>query len=921
MSEDLNPEIAASSDIVAEFPLSATQARFWILDRMEPGNTSHNVAVRWELRGQVQASSIERAFQTVIDRHEILRTRFVEIDGEPVQQVMAEVPFKLDTLDIRTVPEDMQMARVSDIAHEVAARPFDLGQPGLIRAALIRLAADRAILTFVVHHACFDGASIRILGHEIGTAAQAFEQGRAADLPDLPLQYGDFALWQEDYFASGVLEEEGAYWDARLKDAPYFEVEPDKPRPALRDTNVAQVDRDLPGDFGDRLAAAARTAGVSPFTYGSALFSACLARATGQDDVLFGTQIAGRMEADLEPLIGVFINNLVLRFSAPGARPISDQIAEAKQVVEGALAHQAMPFDRIVERVNPRRDPSRTPLISVNFNLQNVFMETRDYGGFELRSSPSHSPGAIYDLHVAVTGRPSGWQVNLYYATALFERETAEALLDLVAAAFEAAFADPAVSIADLPLPQALADRGGDDRRRITAAEHELLTHPMVREAAVIRTADAFYGFVTPQATGLLPLERLGQKVLDETRVGKVANLAGISVIAELPRTATGSINRAPLKAPEVDAAPVRDTAGLAEATEALQGDFAEVLGLETVPASANFFDLGGHSVLVLRLLLKIRQHWGLKLEVNQVYEHSTPAALARLVSGRLARAVAKAPEEDNWQILRLRREGQGLPMITINNAAAGLALSSAGTAPRETTCVRIFDSDRGIELNQRPFEQIAAEYVEVIREAQPEGPYLIYGNCVHGNVGLEAARLLQRDGAEIAGVVMSDVWEPAYANSLPEHPKLKRQERLHALKVRLRAVRDGEMTLYALLRTYSITRKLGLHRLGLRLGLLDRGDESDMEAQQDEFISFLQRVRDVYRPEPVDFPVLHVVTGITPSGGGFSPSIGWEGVVAPGQLKTVHLDKVLVAQGKRIGVENLAREMETFLAEDHPAR
>ncbi|MGR3415441.1 condensation domain-containing protein [Pseudooceanicola nanhaiensis] len=913
MSEDRHSQPAEATELVAEFPLSATQTRCWFLDRMQPGNPSLNVAVRWELRGQVQTANIERAFQHVIERHEILRTRFVEKDGAPVQQVVADVPFKLDTVDIRTVPEAQQMARVSDIAHEVAERPFDLGQPGLIRATLIRLAADRAILTFVVHQSCFDGASIRVLGHEIGTAAQAFEEGRAPDLPDLPLQYGDFALWQQDYFASGVLEEEGAYWEARLKDAPYFELEPDKPRPPVKTTSVEQVNLDLPEDFGPRLAAAAQAAGVSPFTYGCALFSAALARASGRDDVLFGTQIAGRLDSDLDPMIGVFINNLVLRFSAPADRPLSAQVAEAKQVVEGALTHQSMPFNRIVKRLNPRRDPSRTPLISVNFNLQQVFMETKTYGTFSLRSSPSHAPGAIYDLDLAVMGRPSGWQMNLEYSTSLFDRETAQALAELVRGAFETAFADAEAPLSAIPLPALLAERGQDDRRRISAAEHALMRHPMVREAAVIRTEDALHAFVVPQATGALPLDELPQKIMDESPDAALADLTGISIVADFPRSSTGAVNRAVLAAPKRSAKQVRSEAMDPAMLEALQDDFAEVLGAETVTPASHFFDMGGHSVLVLRLLTKIRDRWGVQLDVTQVYEHSTPADLARLVSARRSHAVT--PAED-WRIMRLRKEGQGLPLIAVNNAATALALGTAGSAPRQTACVRIFDAGRGIALDDRPFEEIAADYAQVIRKAQPEGPYLLYGNCVHGNLALEAARVLRRDGAEIAGVVMKDVWEPSYTSDLPKNPKLNRQEKWHGLRSRLRAVRAGEMSFSALLGMYSITRKLGILQLGTRLGLIERVKRSDLEEDQERFISHVSRKRDAYRPAPVDFPVLHVVTGITPSGGGFSPSIGWEKIIAPEKLKTVRLPKVLVLRDKRVGVEDMAREMERFLGE-----
>ncbi|WP_375687045.1 condensation domain-containing protein [Pseudooceanicola sp. LIPI14-2-Ac024] len=909
---DLGHHTVADGHVVGAFPLTATQLRCWFLDGMQPGNPSLNVAVRWELRGPVASASIERAFQAVIDRHEILRTRFVERDGGPVQEVVDHVAFKLDTVDIRAVPAGDQQDRIDSIAHEVAARPFDLGRPGLIRATLIRLGAELAQIVYVVHQSCFDGASIRVLGHEIGTAAQAFEEGRQPELPELPLQYGDFALWQQDYFASGVLEDEAAYWTRQLEGAPYFEVEPDKPRPPLRATDVAQVTLDLPDDFDSRIAAAAQAAGVSPFTFGCALFSACLGRVTGRDDVLFGTQVAGRVDSDLDPMIGVFINNLVLRFGADPAAAFADHLARAKPVVEGAISHQSMPFNMLVERLNPRRDASRTPLISLNFNLQQVFMESRAYGGFELRSTRSHAPGAIYDLDVAVMGRPGGWQIMLDYATTLFDRETAEALARMLRDGFETVFADPTTPLGQLRVPAHLSERGQDGRRRMAAAEHALTSHPMVREAAVLAAGEALYAFVVPQATGTLPLERLPDRLMAD--LGPAAGLSGVSILADFPRSSTGAINRSVLGVPS---APRREAMAVRQGVlDGLRAEFAEVLGMDSVPPSGHFFDLGGHSVLVLRLLSRIRDRWGLQLEVTQVYEHSTPLDLAQVISDRTVAQVSTAPEED-WRIMRLRREGAGQPLIAVNNAATALALSTAGQAPRQTLCVRVNDGARGMPLDDRPFEEIAAEYARVIREAQPEGPYLLYGNCVHGNLALEAARHLRAAGAEVRGVVMKDVWEPGYTAALPSNPAANRQEKLHALKTRLRSVRDGEMTFGALLGLYSVTRRSGILQLGARLGLIDRVRKTDLEEDQERFISHVSRRRDAYRPGPVDFPVLHVVTGITPEGGAFSPSIGWEGVIPSAQLTTVRLPKVLVLRDRRIGITELSSVIEDFLGED----
>jgi len=911
---------AGDAGVVAEFPLSTTQTRCWFLDRMKPGNTSLNIAVRWEVRGKVRAESIERAFQHVIERHEILRTRFVEVDGNPVQQVMERAEFKLDLVDIRTVPDDAQMARVDEIVKEGASRPFDLSRPGLIRAVLIRLAAERAILAFTIHQTCFDGFSIKVLGAEIGTAAQAFEEGRTPQLPDLPLQYGDFTLWQREYMDSGVLEAESAWWQEQLDGLSYFEVEPDLPRPAVRGQGVSEMTLNLPEDFGAKLTAAAKARGVSTYTFGAGVFSAAMHRLTGAQDFAFGTQIAGRVDPELDTLIGVFINNLVLRFAAEPDASLAGQIDRARVVMEGALSHQTMPFNTLVERLNPPRDPARTPLISVNFNLQTVFMESRTYGSFDLRSSPSHAAGAIYDLSMAVMGRPAGWQMVLDYSTELFTPETIEALLELVSDTFRHAFDAPDTALKDIPLPRHLAERGLDDRRAVAAAERALSAHPMVREAAVIRAGRTLYGFVVPGDTGMVPLEALPTRLLDAVAGDPAcADLTGISVLGGFPRTSTGGVNKTLLNAPRTPAAAARAVTARPDVLAALTADWEEILSVGGLTAESQFFDLGGHSVLVLRMLTRIRDRWGVQLDVAQVYEHATLGDLARLVTRRVGSAepAAEAAPEDSgdWRIIRMRKAGEGLPLIAVNNAATALAMATAGSAPRQTSCVRIHDHGRDVALTQTSFEEIAADYAEVVRKAQPEGPYLLYGNCVHGNLALETARHLQRDGAEVS-VVMKDVWEPTYAARLNADGSTRWREKLHALGNRIRAVREGEMSVAAMLGSYRAVRATGVLSLAARLGLIDRVRQTDLEADQERFIAFVTDMRNRYRPAPVDFPVLHVVTGITPQGRGFSPSIGWEGVVADGRLRTVHIDKVTILRDRRVGVEKMARAVERFLGE-----
>jgi thioesterase domain-containing protein len=436
------------------FPVTEGQSRCWFLDQLTPGNTALNVAVRWELRGNVRDDTVEAAFAAIVARHEVLRTRIVERDGAPVQEVMPAADSKLVVVDLRTMPQAAHDGRVEAIARESAAEPFDLARPPLIRVTLVRLATERALLHIVAHQSVFDGFSIRVLGHEFGALAEAIEAGSEPALPDLPLQYGDFALWQRDYLASAAIERDIAYWRAQFCDAGYFEVEPDLPRPPERGTAGASVHADLPGAFGERLEAEARRFDTTSFVYCTAVLSAVLHRLTGSEDILIGTQVAGRTEVDLEALIGIFINNLVLRVPVRPDTVFADHVRAARRVVQEALIHQNMPFNRLVEALNPRRDRSRNPLISVNFDLQRTtFFENRTYRGFELISRPSHAPGAIYDLNFLLIGRPDSWRLTLEYSTDLFLRETAQAILDQFVSTLAFALDHPQAPVSALPEP------------------------------------------------------------------------------------------------------------------------------------------------------------------------------------------------------------------------------------------------------------------------------------------------------------------------------------------------------------------------------------------------------------------------------------------------------------------------------------
>jgi hypothetical protein len=439
-----------------QFPATSSQTRFYFLEQANADFNGNNLAIQWELLGKFSNESVERALQTVIARHEILRTRLVERDGETFQEIDDHVPFRLGIIELRNLPKTEQQARIKSIARELSAYRFDLTEPCPLRVTLLRFAPDRATLLIAVHHAVFDGYSIRVMGREIGELVAAAEERRKAILPELELQYGDYANWQAacaDADARRISEE---FWRKTLSEVPADHA----PTP-LTVRNGQRLDVPLPKSFHTRLQAAAKELEQSRFSIGAVAMASALNRLTGQFDLSFATPVVGRDAPELETLIEAFINPLVLRLPLGETSDVSGALNVAKTVVQSALEHSDHPFDDIVRALRQRPDPNRTPLVSISFGLQTVFLEEQDYGPISLVSIPSATPGITHDLSVQITGREAGWQLMIDFDADRFEPETIQTLADTLLQAFEDIFGarDTTLTTGEAilgPIPEAL---------------------------------------------------------------------------------------------------------------------------------------------------------------------------------------------------------------------------------------------------------------------------------------------------------------------------------------------------------------------------------------------------------------------------------------------------------------------------------
>jgi len=455
-----------------QFPCSLGQRRFWILDQLDPGNPSLNVAVRWRLEGTVSVEQLERALERIIMRHAVLRTSIVAVDGSPVQLVQPSATFRIPVIDLSNLPPADADREALRIAGSEAQSSFNLAAPPLIRVTLLRLRERVWTLLVTAHHIVCDGWSIGVLARELVEICAAGHVGRLPDLPELALSYGDYAEWQAEWAQSEHLQQDTDFWVHALRGATQFEVLPDHPRPPAMSTQGAIESRLLPRELTDRLSGFARRRGLTLFMASVTALLCLLKRYTAAEDISFGTQVAGRDDPDLEPLVGMFINTLVLRFALPGDPTVAELSEQVSGVVLDAFEHQLMPLEKLIEILKPPRDPSRNTLFSINFIFQRSFIQNAPAGSFDLIDTPSVSAGAMYDLNFFMVERPEGWRFSCEFNTSLFERATVARMLGHFVRIVDAFAANDSQKISDLPMLEDAEYAELLGTRNATAAEY-----------------------------------------------------------------------------------------------------------------------------------------------------------------------------------------------------------------------------------------------------------------------------------------------------------------------------------------------------------------------------------------------------------------------------------------------------------------
>ncbi|HEX3525566.1 MAG TPA: non-ribosomal peptide synthase/polyketide synthase, partial [Thermoanaerobaculia bacterium] len=464
------PPARADLEAGAPRPASFAQRRLWFLDRLEPGTALYNMPAALAAHGDLDVAAMTRALSEIARRHEALRTVFAEEAGEPVQQIQSARPLAVPMIDLSALAAGRRWQEARDLAVQEAGLPFDLARGPLWRVRLLRLAEREHQALLTLHHIVSDGWSTEVLVREVAALYTAFAAGRPggqSPLPELPLQYGDYAIWQRRWLIGAPLERELAYWRRQLAGAPALELPADRPRPAFASHRGALVQWTVPEPLGAGLRMLGRRYGATLFSTLLAAFQALLFRLSGQDDVSVGTPVAGRSHVEIEGLIGFFVNTLVLRAELAGGRsepgdpidPIDPTFREllvrARETALAAQAHQAVPFDRLVEELAPERDLARTPLFQVMLALQNAPRAALDLPGLTLAPLPLGRPAgdtAKLDLTLTIEEGAGGLSASFEYSTDLFDRATivrwAGHLERLMAGAVES----PSLLLSELPL-------------------------------------------------------------------------------------------------------------------------------------------------------------------------------------------------------------------------------------------------------------------------------------------------------------------------------------------------------------------------------------------------------------------------------------------------------------------------------------
>jgi amino acid adenylation domain-containing protein len=515
-------------DSSAPAPLSFAQQRLWFLHHLDPDDPCYNTGGSLRILGPLDVGALEASVNEVVRRHETLRTTFPSVDGRPIQVIHPSVVVPLNVVEASGHGTADREAEARRLAQEDRRRPFRLGDAPLVRALLVRLDDMDHVLVVTMHHIVADAWSFGVLSRELSTLYAAFGEGRPSPLSDLPIQYADFAVWQRNE----LLDEQLAYWRGQLVGVNPLNLPTDRPRGAVRTSRGAVERRSISLERTNALNALSRRAGATPFMTLLAAFDVLLARYTGHEDVAVGSPIANRTRRETEPLIGCFVNMLVLRTDVSGDPTFLELLGRVRETALSAFSNQNVPFEKLVEELRPERTLSYNPLFQVAFAMQNATDDAVALRGLATTPFDLEGADARFDIELHIVENDEGVDASFVYSTDLFEADTIARFADQYAALLEAVVASPGRSLSTLDLLTD-AERAQLERWTATLRQYpEAAIHELF-EAQVASRPDATAVVYGDEALTYAELNRKANRLAHVLRKRGVAPGALVGLMVE----------------------------------------------------------------------------------------------------------------------------------------------------------------------------------------------------------------------------------------------------------------------------------------------------------------------------------------------------------------------------------------------------
>jgi acyl carrier protein len=655
-------------------PLSFGQQRLWLLDQFQPGSAFYNMPLVMKLDGPLNIAVLERSLNEIVRRHELLRTTFRSLNDSPVQIVAPELRLTLARQDVIECPADEREAEALRRIIAEGQRPFDLAAGPLLRGLLLRLDEQRHMLALTLHHIIFDGWSMGVILREIIALYGAFSAGKPSPLPELPIQYGDYAAWQRQRLQGELLERQLAYWKNELGGKVVaLNLPTDRPRPTVPSftANGAKQHLHLSRQLATALQALSKQEGATLFMTLLAAFQTLLHRYSSQPSILVGSPIANRNQDELEGMIGFFNNMLVLHGDLSGAPSFRELLRRVRATTLRAYDHQELPFERLVEEFQPSQNSSRSPLFQVMFALQNAPRPAMKQGDTTMQALNVDLGTARFDLSLSVRENEAGLVATMLYNTDLFDAATVERMLAHYQTLLESLPTSAGQPITALPMLPA-----GEAHQLLAWSEEAqiYLLDAHMQLAPIGVPGDLYISDTGLEAAAPVGLERDPARAVahpfspaPEARLYKTDRRARyradgtMDILTAAGETQTQRREARPFVAPRT---PVEEEIALIWTT---------ILGQERIGVHDDFFELGGHSLSAARLLSRVRELFRVDLPMRRLFEATTVAAMAELIiaseprpgqTEKIARALNRlrsASPEEKRQLLEQKRQERGL--------------------------------------------------------------------------------------------------------------------------------------------------------------------------------------------------------------------------------------------------------------------